>query len=53
MLGKKQTYREDSPHITGNRKKIQHSILNISNFLGSLKCGKQKDQEGRKVEIKR
>lgn len=53
VLGKKQAYREHIPYINGNRKKIQHSILNISSFLGPLKCGRKKDQEGRRVEIKR
>lgn len=54
MLGEKRAYREDIPYISGNRKKkIQHSILNMSSFLGSLKCGRKKDQEGRRVKIRR
>lgn len=56
MCKGKSRHREDIPYITGNRKK--NTALNMSSFLGSVKCGwneeiKRRNQEGWRVEIKR
>jgi len=38
--GKKGICTEDILYITGNRKKIWHSTVNLNNYLDSLVCGK-------------
>lgn len=52
VLGKKGICTEHILYIIGNRKKIWHSTVNLNNYLDSLICGKRKDQEGKKAEIK-